>query len=47
MYKLVDQGVFEVSDDELLDIRDGFDSGTVISSAMRALRIGETGGEKE
>ncbi|MHA2240843.1 MAG: hypothetical protein ACXACE_04485 [Candidatus Thorarchaeota archaeon] len=40
-------GVFEVSDDELLDIRDGFDSGTVISSAMRALRIGETGGEKE
>ncbi|MHA2161879.1 MAG: hypothetical protein ACXAEB_00230 [Candidatus Thorarchaeota archaeon] len=40
-------GVFEVGDDELLDIRDGFDSGTVVSSAMRALRIGESGGEKE
>ena len=40
-------GTFEVCDEDILTIRDGFDAGTVTSAAMRAIRIGETGGEKE
>ncbi|MHA1963164.1 MAG: hypothetical protein ACXACG_04255 [Candidatus Thorarchaeota archaeon] len=39
--------VMELDEDELGNIRDGFDAGTVTSSAMRAYRIGESGGEKE
>ncbi|MHA1136407.1 MAG: hypothetical protein ACTSSE_07975 [Candidatus Thorarchaeota archaeon] len=39
--------VREVDDDDLVNIRDGFDAGVVVSSEMRAMRIGETGGEKE
>lgn len=40
-------GLFEIDEDEVVSIREGFDSANVASSAMRALRIGETGGEKE
>ncbi|MHA2140579.1 MAG: limonene-1,2-epoxide hydrolase family protein [Candidatus Thorarchaeota archaeon] len=36
-------GVFEIDDDEIVNIRDGFDAGNVVSSEMRAIRIGETG----
>ncbi|UCE09557.1 MAG: hypothetical protein JSW61_11375 [Candidatus Thorarchaeota archaeon] len=36
-------GVFDVSNEEIAGIREGFDAGNVTSSAMRALRIGETG----
>jgi hypothetical protein len=36
-------GVFEISDQDIVDIRDGFDAGNVVSSEMRAIRIGETG----
>ena len=36
-------GIFEVSDEEIVNIRDGFDAGNVSSPAMRAIRIGETG----
>jgi limonene-1,2-epoxide hydrolase len=36
-------GMFDVSDDEIVNIRDGFDAGNVTSPAMRAIRIGETG----
>ena len=36
-------GLFTLSDDEIVNIRDGFDAGNVTSSAMRAIRIGETG----
>ncbi|MGD9397046.1 MAG: hypothetical protein PVJ05_11505 [Candidatus Thorarchaeota archaeon] len=39
--------VMELDESELTNIRDGFDAGTVTSSAMRAYRIGESGGEKE
>ena len=39
--------VMEISDDDLVDIRDGFDAGSVTSDAMRAMRIGESGGAKE
>ena len=39
--------VMEISNEDLVDIRDGFDSGAVTSDAMRALRIGESGGAKE
>ena len=39
--------VREVDEEDLLHIRDGFDAGSVISSEMRAIRIGESGGEKE
>ncbi len=39
--------VMELDEDELDNIRDGFDAGTVTSSAMRAYRIGDSGGEKE
>jgi hypothetical protein len=39
--------VMELSDEDLVDIRDGFDAGSVTSDAMRALRIGESGGAKE
>jgi hypothetical protein len=37
----------EVDEEDLVNIRDGFDAGSVISSEMRAMRIGESGGEKE
>ncbi len=39
--------VMELDESELGNIRDGFDAGTVTSSAMRAYRIGDSGGEKE
>ena len=39
--------VIELGEDELSNIRDGFDAGTVTSSAMRAYRIGDSGGGKE
>ncbi|MFX1481887.1 MAG: hypothetical protein ACFFCP_01715 [Promethearchaeota archaeon] len=39
--------IMEISDEDLLTIREGFDSGSVASDAMRALRIGESGGAKE
>lgn len=39
--------VMELDEEEVVNIRDGFDAGTVTSSAMRAFRIGESGGEKE
>jgi hypothetical protein len=39
--------IMELDEDELVNIRDGFDAGTVTSSAMRAYRIGDSGGEKE
>ena len=35
--------VFPIDDDEIVNIRDGFDAGNVVSSEMRAIRIGETG----
>jgi hypothetical protein len=35
--------VFDVGAEEVLDIRDGFDAANVLSAAMRAYRIGETG----
>lgn len=40
-------GVFKVDHEEVKNIRNGFDAGNVASSAMRAIRIGETGGESE
>ena len=36
-------GVFEISSQDIVDIREGFDAGNVVSSEMRAIRIGETG----
>jgi len=36
-------GVFEISDEDLVDIREGYDAGNVVSPEMRAIRIGETG----
>ncbi len=36
-------GVFEVSEADVVNIKEGFDSGNVASFAMRAIRIGETG----
>ena len=39
--------IIELDENEVVNIRDGFDAGTVISSAMRAYRIGESGGDKE
>lgn len=36
-------GVFEITDEEIVDIREGFDAGNVVSSEMRVIRIGETG----
>ncbi|TFH11047.1 MAG: hypothetical protein E4H14_01460 [Candidatus Thorarchaeota archaeon] len=39
--------VREVDEEDLVNIRDGCDAGSVISSEMRAMRIGESGGAKE
>ncbi|TFG34887.1 hypothetical protein EU527_00865 [Candidatus Thorarchaeota archaeon] len=39
--------VMEIDEEDIVNIRDGFDAGVVISSEMRAIRIGESGGEKE
>ncbi len=39
--------VREVDEEDLVNMRDGFDAGAVVSSEMRAIRIGESGGEKE
>lgn len=39
--------VKEVSEEEIVGIRTGFDAGAVTSSEMRAIRIGESGGENE
>jgi hypothetical protein len=39
--------VIEVSNNDLVNIRNGFDAGPVTSDAMRAMRIGESGGAKE
>ncbi|MHA2425525.1 MAG: hypothetical protein ACXAEF_12110 [Candidatus Thorarchaeota archaeon] len=40
-------GVFEVSNAEVRNIRQGYDAQSVTDSAMRAIRIGESGGELE
>lgn len=40
-------GVFEVDHKELINIRSGYDAQSVTDSAMRAIRIGESGGELE
>lgn len=39
--------VMEVEDEDLVNIRDGYDAQAVTDPAMRAIRIGESGGEKE
>jgi hypothetical protein len=39
--------IMSVSDEDIVDIRTGFDAGAVTSSEMRAIRIGESGGENE
>jgi hypothetical protein len=39
--------VQEIEEEDIVNIRDGFDAGSVVSSEMRAIRIGESGGEKE
>jgi len=39
--------IMEIDEEEVVNIREGFDAGTVVSSEMRAMRIGESGGEKE
>jgi len=39
--------VIEVTEEDLVNIRTGFDAGAVTSSEMRAIRIGESGGENE
>ena len=39
--------IMKLDENEVGNIRDGFDAGTVTSSAMRAYRIGESGGDKE
>ncbi len=36
-------GVFELEDEDAVNIREGFEAGNVIASEMRAIRIGETG----
>ncbi len=36
-------GIFEVTDDDIANIRDGYDAGNVYAPEMRAIRIGETG----
>jgi hypothetical protein len=36
-------GLFEVDDGDIVNIKDGFDSGNVWAPEMRAIRIGETG----
>ena len=40
-------GVFEIDNEELLNIRSGYDAQSVTDSAMRAMRIGDSGGEFE
>ena len=40
-------GVFEVANAELVNIRAGYDAQSVTDPAMRAIRIGESGGELE
>jgi len=40
-------GIFEISDEDLTDIRAGYDAQSVTDPAMRAIRIGESGGELE
>lgn len=39
--------IMKIDEEDIVNIRDGFDAGVVISSEMRAIRIGESGGEKE
>ena len=39
--------IMEVTEEDIVNIRTGFDAGAVISSEMRAIRIGESGGENE
>ncbi len=40
-------GVFEIDDEDITNIRAGYDAQSVTDSAMRAIRIGESGGELE
>lgn len=40
-------GIFEIDDEDLTDLRAGYDAQAVTDSAMRAIRIGESGGELE
>jgi hypothetical protein len=39
--------VMKVKEEDMTKIRTGFDAGAVTSSEMRAIRIGESGGENE
>jgi hypothetical protein len=39
--------VIELDENDIVNIRDGFDAGTVTSPAMRSYRISDSGGEKE
>ncbi len=39
--------VMEIDEEDIVNIRDGFDAGVVTASEMRAIRIGESGGDKE
>lgn len=39
--------IMQIADEDLANIRDGFDAQSVTDPAMRAIRIGESGGEKE
>ena len=39
--------IMEVKEEDIVNIRTGFDAGAVTSSEMRAIRIGESGGENE
>lgn len=40
-------GIFEIDDEDLVNIRAGYDAQSVTDPAMRAMRIGESGGELE
>ncbi|MFW9848171.1 MAG: hypothetical protein ACFFF4_03470 [Candidatus Thorarchaeota archaeon] len=40
-------GVFHVTNEEVQNIRQGYDAQSVTDPAMRAIRIGESGGELE
>ena len=39
--------IMEIDEEDIVNIRDGFDAGIVTSSEMRAMRIGDSGGGKE
>lgn len=39
--------IIKLTEEDIVNIRTGFDAGVVTSSEMRAIRIGESGGENE